>query len=94
MNKLLKGGTLACVLMAYMAGGQSAATLPVGIPVGIQAGTHAGSDNIDALMALHGDVRISQLSAIAVVPTRTVKNGDYTLITGTDVREAVEAAKR
>ncbi|MEM1364989.1 MAG: hypothetical protein AAGH82_04475 [Pseudomonadota bacterium] len=86
MNKLLKSAPLAVVLMASMAGGQSAATSPTHAPVAPQG--------IEALLAVYDDVQIARPNAVAVQPVRTVKSGGYTLITGTDVRAAVEAAKR
>ena len=94
MNKLLKRGTLACVLMACMAGGQSAATSTVSAPDMLATGTNASADGIGAVLARYNDVQVMRPKAIAVNPTQTVQSGGYTLITGTDVRAAVEAAGR
>ncbi|MEO0636690.1 MAG: hypothetical protein AAFY73_08590 [Pseudomonadota bacterium] len=86
MNKLLKSGTLACLLLACMAGGQSAATSPTG--------TNMVPQNMEELLAAYDDVQIRRPSAIAAASVRTVKSGDYTLITGTEVRAAIHGLQR
>lgn len=85
MNKLLKSGTLACILMACMAGGQSAATSATS--------AHDAPKSINALLTSYDTISFRPATR-TMRPTKIIKRGEFSLIVADDVRLVLESTSQ